>query len=32
MLTNLISSFQQVGNAEKVEELKTLRELVSAAH
>ena len=32
MLTNLIASFQQVGNAEKVEELKTLRELVSAAH
>jgi hypothetical protein len=29
MLTNLISSFQQVGNIEKVEELKTLRELVS---
>jgi regulator of sirC expression with transglutaminase-like and TPR domain len=29
MLTNLISSFQQVGNFEKVEELKTLRELVS---
>ncbi|MEY4658290.1 MAG: transglutaminase-like domain-containing protein [Crocinitomicaceae bacterium] len=29
MLTNLISSFQQVGNAEKVNELKTLRELVS---
>jgi regulator of sirC expression with transglutaminase-like and TPR domain len=29
MLTNLIASFQQVGNFEKVEELKTLRELVS---
>lgn len=29
MLTNLISAFQQVGHAEKVAELKTLRELVS---
>lgn len=29
MLTNLISAFQQVGNAEKVSELKTLRDLVS---
>lgn len=29
MLTNLISSFQQVGNAEKVEELTELRDLLS---
>ncbi len=29
MLTNLISAFQQVGNAEKVSELKILRDLVS---
>jgi regulator of sirC expression with transglutaminase-like and TPR domain len=29
MLTNLIAAFQQVGNAEKVSELKTLRDLVS---
>lgn len=28
MITNLISSFQQVGNAEKVEELKVLRNIL----
>ena len=28
MLTNLIASFQQVGNAQKVEELVQLRELI----
>jgi hypothetical protein len=28
MLTNLISSFQQIGNSEKVEELSQLRDLL----
>jgi hypothetical protein len=29
MLTNLIASFQQIGNAEKVEELQQLRAILN---